>query len=62
MQQGISPEKFTFFPVLHAMLACTLLKRQGLSMNIENSHELDTDNLADMYERCRSMEDAWSVQ
>jgi hypothetical protein len=67
-QEGISPDKFTFFPVLHASASLHTSEETRFihGQTIENYHKLDagicTTSLVDMYKRCRSMEDAWSVQ
>ncbi len=65
-QEGMSPDSFTFVPVLNA---CASLRALGEGrcvheQFVEGSYESNVfvgNSLVDMYAKCGSIEDAWTV-
>ncbi len=65
-QEGISPNKFTFIPVINSCAALGALEdgRHVHEQIIQSGCEFDVfvgSSLVDMYAKCRSLEDAWRV-
>jgi pentatricopeptide repeat protein len=65
-QEGLSPDRYTFVPVLNAcaslqaLVECRCIHKQIIQSGFESDLFVG-NSLIDMYAKCASMEDTWRV-